>query len=198
MQGQVNARQRGDLARPQAGGVDHMFGDNVAARGRHPPFALGQRCQRGDRGLLINLRPLAACGGGVNMRRAGRVQMAVQRVPQGAQDAVDIDEIGAFANLFGTDQMGVEPHMAMFGARRPQVIHPLRGGRQGHAADLVQATGQIAQRLQLAVEIDGIALQGGHVGIGVEGVECAGGVPRRAGGQFRPLQQNDIAPAEFG
>ena len=92
--------------------------------------------------------------------------------------------------------MGVEPNMAMFGARRPQAIHPLRSARQGHAADLVQ-TGQIAQSLQIAVRIDGIAPQGGHVSIGVESVECAGGVPRRPGGQLRSLQQNDIAPAEF-
>ena len=62
----------------------------------------------------------------------------------------------------------------------------------------MHAAGDAGDRLDLLVEIDGVLLQLGDVGIAVERVHAARGVPGRAGGQFRALDQDDVLPAALG
>src|SRR3546814_1024984 len=66
--------------------------------------------------------------------------------------------------------------------------------RFGH----VDAAGLAGDRLDLLVEVDGVSLQLGDVGIAVEGVHAARGVPGRPGGELAALQQHDVAPAGLG
>ncbi|MCY1308062.1 hypothetical protein D9M70_580450 [compost metagenome] len=56
----------------------------------------------------------------------------------------------------------------------------------------------VADLFNLFVEFDGVALKPGHVHVAVQRVEARGGVPGGAGGEHFPLQQHDVAPAEFG
>ena len=49
----------------------------------------------------------------------------------------------------------------------------------------------------LLQEVDCIGLEDRHVGIGVESMEAAGGMPGRARGQDRALHQRHVAPAIF-
>ena len=53
-------------------------------------------------------------------------------------------------------------------------------------------------RRRLAVEADGAALQHGHVGVGVQGVEAPRRVPSRAGGRLGTFEEHDVAPARPG
>ncbi len=52
--------------------------------------------------------------------------------------------------------------------------------------------------LDLGEEIDGVRLQRGDVGVGIEGVDAAGGMPARPGGQHVALDDGDVGPAELG
>ena len=51
--------------------------------------------------------------------------------------------------------------------------------------------------LDLLQEIDRVGLQDRHVGIGVQRMKPAGGVPGRTGSQNRALDERDVCPAEF-
>ncbi len=125
--------------------------------------------------------------------------MAVQRVVKRADDAVDVDQaIGHLLHLFRRQDRGVEAHVAVLGAFGLQLVKPGLIVGQGDAADMVQPAGHAGDLFQLLVQADGVALQGGHVGVAVDGVKAARRVPGGAGGQFRPLDQHHIGPAELG
>ena len=52
--------------------------------------------------------------------------------------------------------------------------------------------------LDLLVQVDRVLLQPGDVGVAVERVHAARGVPRRAGGELLALEQHDVGPARLG
>jgi hypothetical protein len=79
-----------------------------------------------------------------------------------------------------------------------QEIHPLRRAGQHQPAGQVHAAGLAGNRFDLLIELDRVALQLGDIGVAIERVEPAGGMPGRAGGQLLPLDQHDIAPAGLG
>jgi hypothetical protein len=54
------------------------------------------------------------------------------------------------------------------------------------------------QLLDLLVQVDGVSLQPGDVGVGVDGMNHAGGVPGGSRGQGLALQQHQVFPAELG
>ena len=62
---------------------------------------------------------------------------------------------------------------------------------------MVKTAGQARDLLEFAIEADGVALQGRDVGIGVQRVEAARRMPRRARCQVRALDEHDIGPAEL-
>ena len=124
--------------------------------------------------------------------------MAVERVVEGADHALDVGDGGERPDLGGADDLGVEAHVAVLGALGPQEVQAVLGSGDGEAAHVVQAAGLSGQLLELAVEGDGVALQRGHVGVRVEGVEAARGVPGRARGELGSLDQDHVAPARAG
>ena len=86
----------------------------------------------------------------------------------------------------------------MLGALGLEEVHAIRGGGDGEAADVVQAAGLAGDGFQLLVELDRVALERRHVGVGVQRVEAARRVPRGSGGELRALDQHDVLPAELG
>ena len=48
------------------------------------------------------------------------------------------------------------------------------------------------------VQLDGVLLQLRHVGVAVERVHAAGGMPRGSGGELFALEQNYVGPAGLG
>ena len=63
---------------------------------------------------------------------------------------------------------------------------------------MVQPAGHARDLFEFPVETDGIALKRGHVGVAVEGVKSARGMPCAAGGQLRAFQQHHIGPTQPG
>ena len=123
--------------------------------------------------------------------------MPVKRVVKPAQNAGGIGDGGHFGDLFGAQDFGLQPHVAMFGTLCLEHIEPFGGIGKRHAANVMQPARHAGQGLEFAVKPDGVPLQGGHVGVAVEGVKPARRMPRGAAGQFRTLQQHHIGPAEL-
>src|SRR5215472_14707176 len=52
--------------------------------------------------------------------------------------------------------------------------------------------------LDLPIEVDGVLLQTRDVGLAIEGVHAAGGVPGRPGGELALLDEQHVGPADLG
>ena len=77
-------------------------------------------------------------------------------------------------------------------------IHLPVARREVDAAIVVDAAGLAGDRLELAIEVEGVFLQLRDVGVRVERRDAARGVPGRARGQLVLLDQDDIGPADLG
>jgi hypothetical protein len=77
----------------------------------------------------------------------------------------------------GEISSGLHAEIAALGVGEAQEIHALGRVGQHHAAGQVQAAGLAGDLFQFLVEIDRVGLQLGDVGVAVERVEAAGGVP---------------------
>jgi hypothetical protein len=95
------------------------------------------------------------------------------------------------------DQLEVHAEVAAARHGHPQPVHALRRAREEQAPAHVNAAGNAGDRLDLLVQVDRVLLQAGDVGVAVEGVHAARGVPARAGGQFGPFDEQDILPARL-
>ena len=132
------------------------------------------------------------------MRRAGRVEMAFDRIPHGADEIGLVHQREHRLRLGRRDQLGVHAEIAALGVGKAQEVHALGGVGEHHAAGQVQRAGLAGNLLQLLVELHRIGLQLGDVGIAIQRVEAAGRMPGRAGGQLRALDQHDVGPAGLG
>jgi hypothetical protein len=150
---QFDADHAADLARPQAAAVHDVLAFDDALLGDDVPGAvrvLGQFLDwiaQHDLGAEL-LRRLGIGDGG-----AGRVEMALDRVPHGA------DEVGSSINgnialaSRRRDQFGVHAEIAALGVGEAQKVHALRAVRQHDAAGQVQRAGLAGNLLQLLVEL---------------------------------------------
>ena len=197
VQRQVDAGKPADFSRPQAGRVDQLLGDYRALLGNHFPAAVGARVglqhavAQHDLGTL-QLRRLR-----VSLRGAGGIEMPVERIVEPAEHAVGVGDRAQGANLRGRDQLGIETHVAVHGARRLEEIEAFRRLGERDAADVMQAAGLAGDFLELAVEPNRVALQRRHVGIRVQRMKTAGRVPGRARRQLRAFDQQHVPDTEF-
>ncbi len=175
-----------------------MLGLQAALVGDDVPAAVGARLQLGDAGLEIDLGAGDPRRFGIGMGRAGRIEIAVGRIQHGADEILLLEQRQQLLGFFGGQQFGFEAEIAGAAMGHLQPFHALRRISQHQPAGAVQAAGLAGDLLQLVIEADGIALELGDIRIAVQGVEAAGGMPGRAGGELVALQQHDIAPPRLG
>ncbi len=189
-QRQVDAGHGGDLTCPESGSVDDMLGMDRALLGHHVPGAVGAGVGLENAVVQDDLGAAESGGLGVGVGRAVGVEVAVERVPECADDAVGVDQpVGHLGHLGRRQDGGVEAHVAVLRAFGLEHVEPLGSVGEGDAADVVEAAGLAGQRLQFLVEADRVALQR---------VETARRVPRRSARQFRPLDEHHVRPTELG
>ena len=198
MERQIDPGHHADFARPQARRVDDMFGNDGALFCHNVPVIVRTLVQFQHPVAQIDLGPGHARGLGIGVRRAGGVEVPVQRIVERTQNALGIGDRADLGDLFGPDNLGRKTHMAVLGALSLEKIQPLGRIGNGQPTDMMQPAGHAGDFLKLAVEADGVALQRGHVGIGIERVEATCCMPGRAGRQFRAFDQNNIGPAALG
>ena len=66
-----------------------------------------------------------------------------------------------------------------------------------NAAGHMHADGLAGFGLDLLQKVDRVGLKERHIGIGVESMKSAGGVPGRASGQDGALDQRHVGPTKF-
>ena len=198
VQRQVNPGHRAHFARPETAGIHHMLGMHRALVGDHIPCAIAALYCFAHHAMGFNRGAAHARGLCIGMGGARGIKMAVERIIKPAKDAVDIGHRRDFGDLLRGHDMGIKPHVAMLGALGQKHVKSVAIVRQRHAADVMQPAGHAGDLFKFLVEPDRIALKGGHVGIAIERVKPACGVPCASRGQFRSLKQHHVGPAKLG
>ena len=196
--GQFKAHKAAHFTRPQATGVHHMLGMDIALIGEHIPAAIGPLLHVRHHAFLHNLCPTHARGLGISMRGAGRIEMAFQRMPHGTDEMLRIEQREMCLGFFHRDELGIHPQIAVARMRHFQPVPTILVGNQHDAAGQMNAGGLAGNFLNLLVEIDGIFLQLRHIGITVQRMEPARRMPGGARGEHIALQQHHIFPPPLG
>ena len=188
-----------DLSSPQSAGVDDMLGmDDVAALDADVPGAVEPLVQRDDGCVLVHLRARELSALHVGARDPGRVDVTLDRVVQGPDEVLRIEQredVGRFARR---DEVEVHPEVAAAGLGHSQEVHADLGVGEHEAARQVDRAVLPRDALDLLVQLDRVLLEARDVRVAVERVHPAGRVPGRAGRQLAPLEQDDVGPAGLG
>ena len=184
-------------ARIVAGRAHDMFAADIALVGPDDPLAF-VALDPGDRGVLVNLR--AAVARALRHRHGDidRRDMAVRRMPQGADQSFGVDQRPELLYPLDIDNLAFDA----YGLRRALVeavfVHAVAVGREAQVAVDVEADVLAGLRLERLVQVDRILVKLADRIAHVEQRQQAGGMPGRSGGQFRPLDQHGIGPAFLG
>ena len=123
--------------------------------------------------------------------------MPAVRAPQRADEMAGVDQRIELPRLVERDHLGFHAEVARARTDQFQAVEFAGRCRQHQAAVGMQAAGLAGQRLDLAIQIDGVFLQPRDIGLAVEGVHAAGRVPGRTGRQFALLDQQQVGPADL-
>ena len=175
--GQFETDHAADFARPQAAAIDDVLGLYCSLFGDDVPGAVRLLGQLDDAVAKHDLGAELAGRLGIGMGRARRVEMALDRIPQGADEMGLVHEREHLLGFGWRDQLRLHAEIAALGVGKAQEIHPLRAVGEHDAAGQMQAAGLARQFLDLLVERDRIGLQLRHVRIAVQRMETAGGMP---------------------
>ena len=196
--GQLQSDETPHLARPEAAGVDHMLGLDVALVGDHVPGAVAAGPRIRDPGLRVDLRAALLGAARKGVRRARRIEMALDGVIERARELALVDQGQPPLGLIQRDQLALHAEIAALGLDVFQPLVALLGGRKHQAFGHVQAARLAGDFLDLLVEVDAVLLQLGDVGIAVDGVHAARCMPGGARGELQALDQHHILPALLG
>ena len=193
---QVEPDHAADLARPVARGIDHGLAGDRAILGHDPPFAAGVRSIASTGFLPVDRRPGIARALGQRLGHLRGVDVAIVRVPQAPDHVVGREERVALAHLGRAQDLEREPLRRRHAGDVVELRQPVPGMREPDAAARAMADRLARLRRQRPVQPVAVGLQLHHVPGGREVRAVAGGMPGRAGGQFVPLDQHDVPPAE--
>ena len=197
-QRQLDADHAADLARPQAAAVDDVLGADRALLCDDVPGAVGVLGQLDDAVPQDDIGAELLRRLGVGVRGARRIEMALDRIPHGADEVLFVHQREHRLGFRRRDQLGIHAEIAALGVRQPEEVHALGRVGEHDAAGQVQRAGLAGKLLQLLVELHRVGLQLGDVGVAVERMEAAGRVPGRTGRQLRAFDQHDVGPAGAG
>ena len=175
-----------------------MLGVHDARLGDHVPGGVRALLQLQHPIVLDHGRAAFLGRAGVSPDRSCGVDITLAVRPHAAEHALHADDRAAGLDFLRRHQADVVDADRLKAAiRRLQPLPALRRGSDVNAAGHVHADRLAGFGFDLLQEVDRIGLQNRHVGIGVESVKAAGGVPGRAGGQDRALDQRHVAPSVF-
>ena len=162
------------------------------------PRPVGALAEVGHPRVPVDLGAGVAGADGVGVGDAGRVDVALDRVEQRADEVLLLQQREDGLGLGRRDDLQVHAQVPAAGLGHAQPVQALAGVGQHQAARQVDGAALAGGGLDLLVELDGVLLQLGDVGVAVERVHAAGGVPGRAGGQLLALDEDDVGPSRLG
>ncbi len=183
---------------PETGRIHHMFAADLALVRDHPPGSVGKLHQILDLGVQIDLGTVLLGRFRIGMGCAVGVEMALMRIEHGAHELRRVEQRHHRMRFLDRDEPRFTVCILALGKQRLEPVEPLRRRRQHQAGGHVQADILTGIGLDLLVEFDRVFLQLGNVRIAVDRMHAPCCMPGGAGGEFRTLEQNDIAPAELG
>jgi hypothetical protein len=208
--GEIAADHRGGALGVVAGGCDdhlrddleRLGADEIAAALRHdaalhdpvPAAAL----EGVDLGAAHDLDAALAGALGERLGHVGRVDVAVGRVEQRADQIIRAHKRIAFLDLTGLEPF--EGHAHAFGGAGVEAVfvHPLARLRHAQVADHRESGVEAGLRLQRLVELHAVVVDVADRVAYVEERQEARRVPGGASGQLVALEQHDVAPAGLG
>ncbi len=158
------------------------------------PRAVGALAQVVDPRVAVDLGAGLAGADRVGVGDAARVDVALDRVEEGADEVLLLHQREQRFGLGGGDDLELHAEVAPAGLGHAQPVEALAIAGQHQPAGQVDRAVLARTGLDRAVQLDRVLLQLGHVGIAVERVHPARRVPRRPGGELLALDQHDVVP----
>jgi hypothetical protein len=197
-----HAGQSADLGREHPARVDHDVGaDLVALAGLldgHARDATAVRADRHDPRPRPDADTSRARPGGQRVRQPRRVEPAVGRQEQGAQDTIGRHEREQGVRLIGPDQLDRQAERPGPAGLPPQLLESLGARRQAERPDLVPRRVDASLSREPPVLLDAVDHHPREGHRPPELTDEPGRVERRAGGQLGPLHEHDVRPAAAG
>ena len=178
-------------------GIDHQVAGNVALFGDYPPAAVGFTLDVGN--------PVVPNHGSTHVPGAldhakgctGRINVAIVRSEQCSLYAVEIEERMAFCDLFRVQNLHRHTQPSADAQNVAYEIHLVVQVGNPHGTTAMPADRLTGFGFQFLVELNAILVDLGEAPVGQAVGDLTGGVPGRAAGQLRLLDQNAISPAFF-
>ena len=161
----LEADHAADLARPEAAGIHHVLGVERPLVGDHAPAAVALRLERLHAREAVDLGPLDARRLRVGVGHARGIDVAFDRVVERAHEIFPLHEGEEALGLLERDELRLQAEVAPAGVDLLEPVEPLGGTREHEPAGDVHAAGLAGYLLDLLVEIDGVLLKLGDVGI---------------------------------
>src|SRR5262249_19036656 len=115
-----------------------------------------------------------------------------------ADEILLIDERVELLRFLHGDHLGFHAEIAGARADELETVELALSRGEHQAAVGMQRARLTGERLDLAIQVDGVLLQARDVRFAVERVHAAGRVPRRAGRQLALFDEERIRPADLG
>ena len=152
----------------------------------------------GHHGVAIDLGAPVARAARQRLREIGGLDIAVLRMPDGANEALGLAQGPDLLDLRGRQELHLDADRRGDAGVIAVLVHAVLRARKANVRDLPQPDIEPRFRAERLVERDRIFVDLAHRIGKVEQRQQACRMPGRAGGQFLALDENAVAPALLG
>ena len=195
--GQLEANKTSDFACPQTAGIHDVLGVYRTRCCNDVPAAVRPLAGIDDTGLSHNLGAANLRRLGVGMRDTVWVHMPFNRIVDGAQKMFLVEQRINLLGFCNGNQFQLHAQITTARLRHFEPVNPLRCSGKHQPAGHMHAAGLPRNLFDLFVEIDRVLLQFGDVGVAVDGMHTACGMPSRTRREFRAFNEQHVLPAGF-
>ena len=194
----MTADQRHHLSRAIPGGVQHDLALDLRLVRRHGPFVVGVLLERGDALVATHARAHLARCCSHRCGDLGRVDVAIERVPQCADEVVGLEERVAVLQFLRREDVIFH---AVGSRHRGDVLelgHALVGVCESHRTGDVVVDRVFGVLGEFAIQLGRVLLDLHDAPAARVGRHVAGCVPGGAGRQLVALQEQHVRAAHLG